>query len=108
MNHYPLEVFWSEEDAGFIAEVRDLPGCSAWGASEVDATKEAQQAIAAWLKAAKLARREIPKPSITQPIENYSGKFILRLPKTLHARLAREAKTEGISLNQHALYKLAR
>lgn len=39
--------------------------------------------------------------------ESYSGKFVLRLPKSLHCRLAMEAEKEGVSLNQYALYKLA-
>ncbi len=39
--------------------------------------------------------------------DNYSGKFVLRLPKSLHARLAVEATREGVSLNQYALYKLS-
>ena len=43
-SHYPLDIFWSDEDAGFIAEVRDLPGCSAWGATETAAVREARDA----------------------------------------------------------------
>ena len=48
--------------------------------------------------------------SIPEPIddEKYSGKFVLRLPKSLHKNLAIEAEKEGVSLNQYALYKLAR
>ncbi len=47
MNRYPLNIFWSAEDKGFIAEALDLPGCSAWGETEVEAAREAQDAIAA-------------------------------------------------------------
>ncbi|MBK7474426.1 MAG: type II toxin-antitoxin system HicB family antitoxin [Betaproteobacteria bacterium] len=50
---YPIEVFGSEEDDGFIAVVPDLAGCSAWGKTEVEAIHEAHDAIAAWIKAAK-------------------------------------------------------
>ena len=39
---------------------------------------------------------------------DFSGKFVIRLPKSLHQRLALEAQKEGISLNQYALYKLAK
>jgi predicted HicB family RNase H-like nuclease len=39
--------------------------------------------------------------------ETYSGKFVVRIPKKLHARLAIEADKEGVSLNQYALYKLS-
>ena len=59
MNRYPIEVFWSEEDGGYIATVPDLPGCSAWGETEADAIREAHEAIAAWLEAAQAAGRAI-------------------------------------------------
>ncbi len=100
MNRYPLNIFWSDDDEGFIAEVPDLPGCNAWGATEADAASQAQQAIAAWLQAAQAAGREPPAPSTARPVEGYSGKFMLRLPRSLHARLARRAAAEGVSLNQ--------
>lgn len=67
MNRYPLNIFWSAEDKGFIAEAPDLPGCSAWGETEVEAAREAQDAIAAWLQAAKAAKRAIPKPARLRP-----------------------------------------
>ena len=100
MTRYPLEIFWSEEDKGFIAEAPDLPGCSAWGATEANAAREAQRAITAWLEAARAAGRDIPEPTVAEPMDRYSGKFIVRVPRTVHARLARKAKQEGVSLNQ--------
>ena len=47
--------------------------------------------------------------SVPGPIDDsqYSGKFVLRLPKSLHARLVFEAVQEGVSLNQYALYRLS-
>lgn len=100
MNLYPPDIFWSEEDEGFIAEVPDLPGCSAWGATEADAAREAQSAIAAWVQAAQAAGNAIPQPRPPQPLQAYSGKFMVRVPRSLHARLARRAAQEGVSLNQ--------
>jgi predicted HicB family RNase H-like nuclease len=46
---------------------------------------------------------------VPEPVNEsqYSGKFVLRLPKTLHAHLAQEAEKEGVSLNQYALYRLS-
>lgn len=44
---------------------------------------------------------------IPEAVDKYSGKFVVRLPKSLHRRLAIEAEKEGVSLNQLALYKLA-
>ena len=108
MTHYPLEIFWSEEDEGFIAEAPDLPGCSAWGATEANAAREAQRAIAAWIEAARAAKREIPEPSVTEPLDRYSGKFIVRVPRSVHARLSRKAKQEGVSLNQLVASVLSR
>ena len=48
----------------------------------------------------------LPIP-IPEDAEDYSGKFVVRIPKTLHKRLAVEANKEGISLNQLVLYKLS-
>lgn len=101
---YPIEVFWSEEDEGYIALVPDLPGCSAWGETEEHALREAQDATKAWLKAATKAKREIPTPSLET---NFSGKFVMRVPKRLHAALSRRAKVEGVSLNQYVLFLLS-
>ena len=50
---YPVEVFWGEEDEGYIARVPALPGCSAWGATKEEALKEAQDAIESSVKVAK-------------------------------------------------------
>jgi len=47
----------------------------------------------------------IPMPIVS---ENYSGKFVVRIPKSLHYQLSIEAQEEGVSLNQYALYKLSR
>lgn len=107
MNRYPLSIFWSVEDKGFIAEAPDLPGCSAWGATEADAAREAQEAIAAWLQAARAAGKRVPPAGVVEPVSHYSGKFLVRVPRSLHARLAREADQQGVSLNQWAATKLA-
>jgi len=58
---YPVEVFWSDEDGGYIATLPDLPGCSAWGATETEAIAQAHDASAAWIEAAKAAGRTIPE-----------------------------------------------
>lgn len=107
MNKYPIEVFWSEEDAGYIATVPDLPGCSAWGETEADAIHEAHEAIAAWLEAAHSAGRAIPEATPPHDDSAFSGRFLVRLPRRLHADLARSAKREGVSLNQYVLFMLA-
>lgn len=54
------EVFWSEEDAGFIAVAPDYPGCSAFGKTQRKALAELADAVEAWLEAAHAAGNSIP------------------------------------------------
>jgi len=60
---YRLEVFWSHEDELWIADVPDLPLCSAHGPAPHKAVAEVEQAIEAWLDAARATGRPVPKPS---------------------------------------------
>jgi predicted RNase H-like HicB family nuclease len=60
---YLVEVFWSEEDQGYIAIVPDLPGCSAWGVSPEDAVREIEDAQRAWIEACTKSGEPIPPPS---------------------------------------------
>jgi predicted RNase H-like HicB family nuclease len=62
MNHYLIEITWSEEDEGFIATVPDLPGCSAWGRTAAEAAKEIEDAQAAWIQACKASGEPVPEP----------------------------------------------
>lgn len=62
MHKYTIEIFYSEEDEGYIAVVPELPGCSAFGETEEEALKEVKVAIELWIEAAKKEGREIPKP----------------------------------------------
>lgn len=63
---YPIEVLWSEEDQIWIANVPDLPLCSAHGLTPHAAVEEVEVAIDAWLDAAKAEGRTIPPPSKRQ------------------------------------------
>jgi len=102
-NHsrYPATVFWSSEDEGFIAIAADLPGCSAFGETREEALRELEPAISAWIDAACAAGNPVPAPSTPAAEPDVSGKFLLRMPKSLHRHLVHEAKREGVSLNQH-------
>lgn len=104
---YPIEVFWSEEDGGFIAIAPDLPGTSAWGKTEAEAIHELHTVIGLWIKAARKVGNSIPAPSDRADV-SYSGKFLMRVPKRLHAELAHSARAQGVSLNQYVLYLLAK
>ena len=62
MKDYHINVFYSEEDQGYIADIPDLKHCSAFGATPEDALREVLEAKSAWLEAAREAGKPIPSP----------------------------------------------
>jgi antitoxin HicB len=93
-----------EGNAAWVAQVEELPGCVSQGPTPDEAVANLREAMQAWIGAALEAGREIPRPRAeARP----SGRFLLRLPVSLHAALAREADAEGISLNQFIVGALA-
>jgi len=100
---YPVEL--AEQDGGwYFARIPDLPGCMSEGKTPDDAVKNVEKARALWLEDAIESGVEIPLPSEQR---KYSGKFVVRLPESLHGRLAQGAEREGVSLNQYVLALLA-
>jgi predicted RNase H-like HicB family nuclease len=62
MYKYEVIVYWSEEDEAFIAEVPELPGCTADGSTYEEAIKNVQVIISEWIEEAMRLKREIPEP----------------------------------------------
>jgi predicted RNase H-like HicB family nuclease len=62
MKDYHINIFYSHEDEGYIADVPDLRSCSAFGATPAEALAELETANTAWLEAARNAGKPIPKP----------------------------------------------
>lgn len=62
MKDYHINVFYSEDDEGYIADIPDLKGCSAFGTTPEEALSEVLKAKTAWLKVAKEHAKPIPKP----------------------------------------------
>lgn len=93
---YLINILWSEEDACYIAEVPELEGCMTSGKTSEEALKNAHDAIASWIQAAKKLRHPIPPPVAKRRV---SGKFNIRIPKQLHKSLILKAAQEGVSLN---------
>jgi predicted RNase H-like HicB family nuclease len=58
-----LVIYWSEDDARFVVEVPELPGCMADGASYQEAVSNAETIIAEWLETAQALGRPIPQPA---------------------------------------------
>jgi predicted RNase H-like HicB family nuclease len=62
MRDYHINIFWSEEDGGYIADIPDLDTCSAFGRTPEEALKEVEVAKTAWLEAAEAEGKPIPEP----------------------------------------------
>jgi len=62
MKDYHINIFYSQEDGGYIAGIPDLRTCSAFGATPAEALAELEQAKTAWLEAARGAGKAIPRP----------------------------------------------
>jgi predicted RNase H-like HicB family nuclease len=60
---YLVELFWSEEDGGYIAVVPDLPGCSAFGGTPEAAVHEIGDASEAWIAACRASGDRVPEPT---------------------------------------------
>jgi predicted RNase H-like HicB family nuclease len=59
---YEIIIFWSDEDDAFVADVPELPGCMAHGASHAAALQNAEQAIRLWVATAEELGRLVPQP----------------------------------------------
>jgi len=73
MNRYHINLFYSEEDGGWIADVPDLEGCSAWGASAQEALAAVEQAQQLWLEAARERGLPIPQPTYRPIVKQARG-----------------------------------
>ena len=73
MYKYAIEIFYSEDDDGYIAVVPELAGCSAFGETEELALKEIKIAIDLWLSTAKSIGREIPRPQGREVLRDLLG-----------------------------------
>jgi len=62
MSDYHINIFFSEEDGGYIADIPDLDSCSAFGKTAEEALAEVERAKSAWLAAAREAGKPIPPP----------------------------------------------
>ncbi|MBO0830990.1 MAG: type II toxin-antitoxin system HicB family antitoxin [Actinobacteria bacterium] len=93
-----------EGNAGWVAEVEELPGCISQGRTPEEAVERARMAMRDWISVALDDGVEIPEP---RAAAEYSGHFVVRVPSSLHADLVRRADREGVSLNQFVASALA-
>jgi antitoxin HicB len=94
-----------ESDGTFRGEIMEFPGCIATGDSAPEALANLEEAAKGWLLAAVSRGQNIP-----QPIDNnndFSGRLVLRLPKSIHKKATWVAEREGVSLNQFIVSSLS-
>ena len=96
---------FNKEEGGFVVSFPELPGCITCGETMESAISNAADAKKAWLEAALEEGIEIHEPD---SLEEYSGQFKLRMPRSLHRSLAEHSKREGISMNQYCVYLLSK
>ncbi|MEE1227933.1 MAG: type II toxin-antitoxin system HicB family antitoxin [Lachnospiraceae bacterium] len=102
---YRMEVIPDPEESGYVVSFPDLPGCLTTGTTVDQAVANALDAKKEWITAAMESGYPINEPD---EVENYSGQFKLRIPKSLHKSLADHAREEGVSMNQYCVYLLSR
>ena len=102
---YRLEIVPDSAEGGYVASYPELSGCITVGNTLEETVAHVLDAKREWLNAALEDGIEIKEPV---SLDDYSGQFKLRIPKSLHRSLAEHSKAEGISMNQYCLYLLTR
>jgi antitoxin HicB len=99
--HLPYKlVIVPEEVGGFFAKIEELPGCMTQGETMDEVLRNIDDAKRLWLQTALEDKMEIPLPEC---LRDYSGRFVVRMPASLHRRIAALADKEGVSINQMVL-----
>ena len=98
IDKYPFTIrpLSTEDGGGFLIEYPDLPGCHSDGETPEQAIVNGRDAVRSYLLSCRKHGDPVPKPGL--PVTS-SGQFRVRMPKSLHARLAAQAESEGVSLN---------
>ena len=102
---YPLRIIATPDGGDYVVDFPDLPGCMTQVESLDDVGHIADEIRTLWIETAFEDGDAIPLPSY--PAE-YSGRFLLRLPKSLHRELSELAEQDGVSLNQFIVALLSR
>ena len=99
---YEISIVHSPE-GGYVGTIPDLPGCITQGDTQLEVLEMIEDAKVCWLEAALDLGQSIDEPDF----EKYNGRLKLRIPKSLHKKLAEGAKREGVNLNQLAIYLIS-
>lgn len=103
---YPFRV-QVDRDAGYVVDFPDLPGCYTGAPTLAELPHMIEEARTLWIETELASGHDIPSPTHFDH-DAYSGKFNLRLPRSLHQALAEASDRAGVSLNQYVATLLAR
>ena len=101
---YSLEIM-AQPEGGYVLVYPDLPGCLTQVETLDEVAAAANDIRSLWIRTQFEDGFPVPLPTFE---DQYSGKFVLRIPKSLHRRLATAARKDGVSLNQYAMTLLDR
>jgi predicted RNase H-like HicB family nuclease len=93
-----------DSDGTYRAEIVEFPGCIATGDTAAEALTNLEATAWDWLEAVIERGQHIPEPV---EAAEYSGKLVVRLPKSLHKKAAYHAARDGVSLNQFIVTSIA-
>lgn len=104
---YTIQIKPIKDESGeyYFATVAELDGCQSDGKTLAEAYESVREAMEGYIQVKLDFGDPIPEP---EGEDEYSGKFNLRVPKSLHRHLSERAAAENVSLNQYCLYKLSR
>ena len=101
---YTIELI-PEPEGGWFVAIKELPGCMSEGDTPEEALEMIEEAKQLWLEVSLEDGDPIPEP---RQLDDYSGKFVVRVPRSLHRDLVGTAEEEGVSLNQYINVVLGR
>ena len=102
---YRIEIIREQEESGYVLHCPELPGCITCAETVAEGMEMLEDAKKCWFTACLEDGVAIPEPA---RLEDYSGQFKLRLPKSLHKQLAQRSSEEGVSMNQYCVYLLSK
>ena len=107
LDQFSTTVFYDPESSGYIAVCEEIPGVSAFGDTRADALREFETVLEMAVDAYRAEGWPLPAPKRPSDPTLPSGEFRVRLPRYVHALLARRAEVEGVSQNTLVVALLA-
>jgi antitoxin HicB len=101
---YAIEL-WPCEEGGFFVEIPDLPGCMSQGETAEEAFEMIEDAKRGWIEIHLEDGHEVPLP---RSDSDFSGKFVVRVPGSLHRAIVSAARRDGVSMNAFVTMALAK